>query len=35
MRNNNPQYIHETIVRDIVDIVSDVKDAKEINFLKF
>ena len=27
MRKNKPQYFHETIVRDIVDIVSGVSDA--------
>jgi len=30
MKNNDPRYIHETIVRDIVDIVSDIKDTDEI-----
>ena len=30
MRDNNPRYIHETIVRDIVDIISDVKDVDKI-----
>lgn len=30
MGNNNPQYFHETIVRDIVDVVSDIKDADEL-----
>lgn len=29
--NNNSQYIHETIVRDIVDIVTDVKDSKVLD----
>ncbi len=30
MGNNNPQYFHETIIRDIVDVVSDIKDADEL-----
>lgn len=29
--NNNSQYIHETIVRDIVDIATDIKDAKVLD----
>lgn len=28
--NSRPEYIHETIIKDIVDVVSDVKDAKEL-----
>lgn len=28
--NSRPEYIHETIIRDIIDVVSDVKDAKEL-----
>lgn len=30
MENNSPKYFHETIIRDIVDIVSGIKDAKEL-----
>lgn len=29
--DNNSQYIHETIVRDIVDIATDIKDAKVLD----
>ena len=28
--NNNCEYIHETIVRDIVDVITDVKDSEQI-----
>lgn len=30
-KDNNSQYFHETIVRDIVDIATDIKDAKVLD----
>lgn len=32
--NSNPKYIHETILKDIVDILSDVKNSDNIDLLK-
>ena len=31
MARDNSQYIHETIIRDIIDIASDIKDAKVLD----
>ena len=32
MYKNDPRVIHETILKDIVDVLSDVKDIDEIQF---
>ena len=33
IKKQNPKAIHETVVRDIVDIVTDIKDMDEVEFL--
>lgn len=32
-KKQNPKMIHETVVRDIIDIVTDIKDMDEVEFL--
>lgn len=34
MKNNSSNVIHETIIRDIVDVLTDLKDSDEVDFLK-
>ena len=34
IENNNTRYIHETIIKDIVDILGDLKDSKLSDLVK-
>lgn len=33
MDKKNPRYIHETVLRDILDVVSDLKDSDEVQMM--